>query len=85
MALEIRGAAKAYDENSDFVLGLLTIAHEYSLRQLALGARFFTILFLSPGSSLVGLQYDSLHVPDLYVIHPRLEDPFSGWPEGPPI
>ena len=85
MVLEIRGAVEAYGENSHFFLGLPAIAHEYSLHQLALGARFFTILFLDPGTSLVGVQYDSLCIPDAYVIHPRLKDPFAGWPEAPPI
>jgi len=74
-ALEITGAEDAYREDSDFFTFLLYIAHESSLHHLALGARFFTILFLDPGSSLVGLQYRSLSVG-----FPTELDRLSPWP-----
>jgi hypothetical protein len=82
--LELRGADDAYREDSYFFLCLLAIAHEYSLNQLALGARFFTVLFLDRGSPLIWAEYEKQIVPDFYVIHPKLEDPFLGWPEAPP-
>lgn len=83
-ALELKGAEDAYNEDSYWLLSLLAIAHEYSTWQLALGARFFVLLFLDRGSPLIGQQYESLGVPDPYVIHPRAEDPFSGSPTVPP-
>ena len=52
--LEIRGAEEAYDEDSYWLLSLLAIGHEYSTWQLALGARFFVLLFLDRGSPLIG-------------------------------
>jgi hypothetical protein len=82
--LELRGAEDAYHEDSYWLLSLLAIAHEYSVQQLALGARFFALLFLGRGSPLIGAEYEPLVVPSPYVIHPRLQDPFLGWPEAPP-
>lgn len=82
--LELRGAEDAHREDSYFFLSLLAIAHEYSLHQLALGARFFTVLFLDRGSPLIGAEYEKQIVPDFYVIHPQLEDPFLGWPKATP-
>ena len=82
--LELRGADEAYREDSYFLLCFLAIAHEHSLEQLALGARFFMVLFLDRGSPLIGQPFESVGVPDAYVIHPRLEDPFLGWPRVPP-
>ena len=82
--LEIKGAEEAYHADSYWLLSLLAIAHEYSTLQLALGARFFALLFLDRGSPLIGQQYESQGVPDAYVIHPRREDPFEGWPEASP-
>jgi hypothetical protein len=83
--LELRGAEEAFHEDSYWLLSLLAIAHEYSTWQLAIGARFFVLLFLDPGSSLIGQQYRSLGVPSYpYAIHPRAEDPFAGSTKVPP-
>jgi hypothetical protein len=82
--LELLGAEEAFHEDSYWLLSLLAIANEYSTWQLALGARFFVVLFLDRRSPLIGQQYESLGVPDAYVIHPRAEDPFAGSPTLPP-
>jgi hypothetical protein len=76
-ALELRDADVAYLEDREWLLGLLAIATEYSLQQLALGARFFAVLFLDRGSPLIGAQYESLIVPDTYRTRPGPSDPFS--------
>ena len=75
-ALEIRGADKAYREDSYFFQVFLSIAGKQSLQHLALGARFFTILFLDPGNPLVGVEYRSLSVPPANTDLDRL----SPWP-----
>jgi hypothetical protein len=41
-------------EERDWLLGLLSIASEHSIFQLALGCRFFVLLPLDPGSTLAG-------------------------------
>lgn len=82
--LELRGADEAYREDSYFFLVFLAIAHEHSLNHLALGARFFTVLFLDRGSPLIWAEYEKQIVPDFYVIHPRAEDPFAGAQKVPP-
>lgn len=74
--LEIRGADEAFREDSRFFRVFLSIAQNQSLRHLALGARFFTILFLDPRSSLVGVEYQSPSVPPLHDDLDRL----SPWP-----
>ena len=82
--LGLRGTEEAFREDSYWLLSLLAIAHEYSTWQLALGTRFFVLLFLDRGSPLIGQQYESLGVPDHYWIHPRAEDPFTGSTTVPP-
>jgi hypothetical protein len=84
LALELRGADVAYCENQRFLLCLLAMAQEHSLQQLALGARFFTVMFLAPDSRLIGVRYEPSIVPHPYVIRPRREDPSLAWPEAPP-
>jgi hypothetical protein len=83
-ALELSHAEVAYREDPPWVLGLLAIAHEYSLNKLALGARFFAVLFLDRGSPLIGAQYESLSVPDTYRRVPGPADPFSASAAVPP-
>lgn len=81
-ALELNNADVAYRQDRRWFLGLLAIAHEHSIEQLALGARFFTVLFLDPGSRLIGKQYESISVPNTYVLgHP--DHPFGPAPTGP--
>ncbi|MCC9604968.1 hypothetical protein LOC68_25330 [Blastopirellula sp. JC732] len=63
--LEIRNVDVAAKEDLPWLSGLLGIAHEYSRWQLALGARFFTLLALDESSPLIGLTYQTLTVPGL--------------------
>lgn len=61
--LELLNADVAHREDPRWLSGLLAIAHEHSLRQLALGARFFATLILDEGSPLIGTPYETLSVP----------------------
>src|SRR5262245_20790595 len=61
--LEILGADLAWQEDSHWTLGMLSIAQEQSLRQLALGRRFFTLLVLPEGSPLIGVEIETTIVP----------------------
>ena len=80
--LELRNADVAYREDREWFLGLLSIAHGHSIEHLALGARFFTVLVLDPGSRLIGKQYESACVPLPWVLgHP--DHPFGPAPVGP--
>jgi hypothetical protein len=63
MVFELLNTGIAHSENSHWLAGLLSIASEYSLQQLALGACFFTTLILEVESKLVGQVYESLAVP----------------------
>jgi hypothetical protein len=53
-------------EGSGWLLGLLSIASEHSRYHLACGRRFFTLLVLPEGSTLVGQKFDELAVPCAY-------------------
>ncbi len=53
----------AWQEDSRWLLGLLSIAQEYSHRQLALGRRFFTLLVMPEDSELIGQTIDETSVP----------------------
>src|SRR5262245_19481728 len=52
--LELLNSEVANRENPQWLAGLLSIAHEHSRWQLALGARFFATLILDRGSPLIG-------------------------------
>ena len=66
LVLELLGADTAWVEDPRWVLGLLEIAQEKSLHQLALGRRFFTLLILPSGSPLIGQPIGSAAVPVPY-------------------
>jgi len=61
--LEILGADLAWQEDSRWMLGMLSIAQEQSRWQLALGRRFFTLLVLPEGSPLIGVEIEKTIVP----------------------
>jgi hypothetical protein len=82
-ALVFHSAEVAYRKDRRWFLNLLAIAHEHSTEQLALGARFFTVLFLDEGSRLIGKRYEEVVVPRAYNTYPRLDDPFAGRPKIP--
>ncbi len=74
---ELLNADVAYVEDRRWLLGLLAIAHEYSYWQLALGSRFFTVLYLDRDSKLIGQSYESLSVPVPYWKAAAKPDPFQ--------
>jgi len=84
VVLELMNAGVAYNENPSWFAGLLSIAREHSRVQLALGARFFTLLILSPCSALVGTAYEKVSVPSPFRTAARHGDPFSGHDETRP-
>jgi hypothetical protein len=51
---EVLGAEIAWREDPQWLLGLAAIVQEHSLRQLALGHRFFGLFVIPEGSPLVG-------------------------------
>jgi hypothetical protein len=53
----------AWQEDSRWLLGLLSIASEQSLTQLALGNRFLTLLVVPEGSPFIGTEIETLTVP----------------------
>lgn len=53
----------AWQEDSHWLLGLLSIAQEYSRNELALGRRFFTLLVVPEGSPLIGQTIETKTVP----------------------
>jgi hypothetical protein len=75
--LELLNAEVAHSEDPRWLFGLLAIAHEHSLRQLALGARFFATLVLDRGSPLIGAPYETLSVPVPFWTAARHGDPFA--------
>jgi hypothetical protein len=74
--LELLNAEVAHREDPGWFTGLLAIAHEYSRWQLALGARFFTVLVLDRESPLVGCAYETLSVPSPFWKAARGGEPF---------
>ena len=52
-----------WSERPSWLLGVLAIAQEYSLCELALGRRFICIISLPAGSNLVGQVIEQLVVP----------------------
>jgi hypothetical protein len=61
--LEVIRADLGWQEDSSWLLGLLSIAQEHSRRQLALGRRFFALLVVPEGSPLVGAVIEKTEVP----------------------
>jgi len=61
--LEIIRPDIAWQEDSRWLLGLLSIAQEYSLKELALGRRFFALLVVPEDSPLIGQTIEINKVP----------------------
>jgi hypothetical protein len=62
-ALELVEPETTWSEDPRWFEGLLAIAVEYSRRQLALGHRFLTILYVAETSALVGRAVEQIAVP----------------------
>lgn len=75
--LELLNGDVAYREDPRWLLGLLAIAHEHSLHQLALGARFFAVLVLRHDSPLIGASYERSSVPVPFWTSASHGDPFA--------
>jgi hypothetical protein len=60
------GGELAWQEDSRWFRGLLSIAMEQSRQQLALGRRFFTLLVVPERSPLIGAAIDEIAVPALF-------------------
>jgi hypothetical protein len=61
--LEVIRPDLAWAEDPRWLLGLLSVAQEYSRQQLALGRRFFALLVISEGSPFVGEAIEQTRVP----------------------
>ncbi|HEX6984452.1 MAG TPA: hypothetical protein VF170_03710 [Planctomycetaceae bacterium] len=61
--LEITRPDLIWNQDEQWLLGLLGIASEYSRVQLAVGRKFFTVLVLPERSHLVGTVFEQLRVP----------------------
>jgi hypothetical protein len=67
VALVLRGFASAWREDAAWCRGLLDIVTETSLRELALGRRFFAVLVLADAASpLVGERLEGHVIPSAY-------------------
>jgi hypothetical protein len=75
--LEVLNVEVAHREDHHWLFGLLAIAHEHSRWQLALGARFFVMLYLDRESPLIGAQYEALSVPVPFWTAAKHGDPFA--------
>ena len=60
---EIIGADLVRQEDPQWLCGLLSIAREKSLRQLALGRRFFALLVVPERSPLIGAPIERIEIP----------------------
>jgi hypothetical protein len=78
--LELLNAEVAHREDPGWLSGLLAIAHEHSIRNLALGSRFFATLVLDRGSPLIGAHYETLSVPVPFWTSAGQGDPFAARP-----
>ena len=64
LVLELIGVEAAFSEDSQWCTGFLAIIIEHSIRQLALGRRFFALVALgTEESSLIGMNVEKLCVP----------------------
>jgi len=61
--LEVMRADLGWQEDPDWLLGLLSIAMEYSRKQIALGRRFFVLLVVPKDSPLLGAGIEPSTVP----------------------
>jgi hypothetical protein len=61
--LELLEPEVLWRESERWFDGLLAIASEHSRRQLALGRRFFTVLFADESSPLIGRAVDNVSIP----------------------
>jgi hypothetical protein len=76
VVLELLNTEVAHREDPAWFTGLMSIVHEYSRNQLAVGARFFSVLILDQNSSLIGMPYETLAVPLTYSTSARHGNPF---------
>lgn len=63
---ELLRADVAWDDDPDWMAGLLSISVESSRWNLALGKRFFTLITLPDHSPLIGKVFGSLKIPVAY-------------------
>lgn len=64
LVLELIGVEAAHSEDSQWCEGFLAIIIEHSIRQLALGRRFFALVALDTAeSSLIGINVEQLCIP----------------------
>jgi len=64
LVLKLSNFDRAWSEDSAWCRGFLSIVSEHSLRQLAIGGRFFGLLLVSSAeSALIGETFDDLSVP----------------------
>lgn len=75
--LELLNADVAWTEDGRWLLGLLSVASEYSHQQLALGNRFLTTLVLPPDHALPGWEIEKFVVPTHYQLV-WTRNPFDG-------
>ncbi|HYD41007.1 MAG TPA: hypothetical protein VEB43_09255 [Anaeromyxobacter sp.] len=66
LVLEVHQAEAAWRAEPDWFLGVLAIAQERSLWELALGRRFFVVLVLERTSPLIGQTVESSRVPAVF-------------------
>ena len=67
LALELLGAQSAWREDPRWFMGLLSIASAYSVRQLAFGRRFFTVIRISDISPPLGEPIEPYRINRYYV------------------
>lgn len=77
VVLELLNAHVGYREDPEWMLGVLSIASEYSRTQLALGNRFFVAMMLDRGSPREGAVYEKHTVPVVFSTAAENRDPFS--------
>jgi hypothetical protein len=61
--LELIRVDLAWERDPKWVLGMLSIAQEYSRWQLALGRRFFALLVVAEHSAMIGTPIQEIRVP----------------------
>ena len=61
--LELSEPEALWRENERWFDGLLAVASEHSRRQLVLGRRFFTVLYVGESSPLIGRTVDNVSIP----------------------
>jgi len=76
--LDVLGADLAWQEDSHWMLGMLSIARDQSRWQLAVRRRFFTLLVLPEGSPLIGIEIEKTRAPFPFSSAIRAIDKFAG-------